>query len=85
MLVLVSKPPSPAIAKAVYARLKKVQKPTVIIFLGADEKTILEAGAVPATTLEDAATLAVALARGEKPEEIRAKNFSIPAVQFHNA
>jgi hypothetical protein len=42
-------------------------KPVVVNFLGADPSVAREAGLIPAATLEDAARLAVAVARGRLP------------------
>ncbi len=66
VIVLVSKPPAPAVAEKVIAAAARVRKPVVVNFIGA--------AAAPrgknlhfARTLEDAARAAVALARGRKP------------------
>jgi succinyl-CoA synthetase alpha subunit len=56
VIVLVSKPPAPAVAKKVLAEAAKARKPVVTCFLGFEGKT-----------LEDAAHEAVALARKRKP------------------
>ena len=66
VIVLVSKPPAPAVAERVLAAAARCGKPIVVNFLGAPagaERT----GLVPADTLEEAARAAVALARGEPP------------------
>jgi FdrA protein len=67
VIVLVSKPPALAVARRVLDLARKSDKPVVANFLGGDPTAIREAGAFPATTLEDAARAAVALARGKKP------------------
>lgn len=66
VIVLVSKPPAPAVARRVLDVARKSGKPVVVNFLGADPAVIREAGAIPAATLEDAARAAVALARGRR-------------------
>jgi succinyl-CoA synthetase alpha subunit len=66
VIVLVSKPPAPAVARRVLDLARKSGKPVVVNFLGGDPAAIREAGAIPAATLEDAARAAVALARGKK-------------------
>jgi succinyl-CoA synthetase alpha subunit len=66
VIVLVSKPPAPAVARRVLDVARKSGKPVVVNFLGGDPAAIRGAGAVPAATLEDAARAAVALARGKK-------------------
>lgn len=67
-IVLVSKPPSPAVAKRILDAASQVKKPMVVCFLGGDPKIIEEAGLTPAATLEDAAAKAIALHRGGKPK-----------------
>ncbi|MDP2701521.1 MAG: acyl-CoA synthetase FdrA, partial [Candidatus Rokubacteria bacterium] len=66
VIVLVSKPPAPAVARRVLDVARKSGKPVVVNFLGGDPAAILGAGAIPAATLEDAARAAVALARGKR-------------------
>jgi FdrA protein len=66
VIVLVSKPPAPAVARRVLDVARKSGKPVVVNFLGGDPAAIREAGAIPAATLEDAARAAVALARGRR-------------------
>jgi succinyl-CoA synthetase alpha subunit len=66
VIVLVSKPPAPAVAEKVVAAAAQARKPVVVNFIGA------KSGARGrnlhfAATLEDAARAAVALARGRKP------------------
>ena len=55
VLVLVSKPPAPAIAEQVLTELRRSPKPAVVCFLGGDPAPIAAAGAVPARTLAEAA------------------------------
>jgi succinyl-CoA synthetase alpha subunit len=66
VIVLVSKPPAPAVARRVLDVARKSGKPVVVNFLGGDPAAIRGAGAIPASTLEDAARAAVALAQGKK-------------------
>jgi succinyl-CoA synthetase alpha subunit len=56
VIVLISKPPNPAVAERVLAAARKLRKPVVNCFLGLDGKT-----------LEDAAHDAAAFARRKKP------------------
>jgi succinyl-CoA synthetase alpha subunit len=67
VIVLLSKPPSPGVAGRVLERARAAAKPVVVCFLGGDPAPIRAGGAHPAATLDDAATLAVALARGRSP------------------
>jgi len=67
VIVLVSKPPAPEVAKAVLAAAQASAKPVVAIFLGADPATITRRGVVGAANLAQAADFAVALAQGHEP------------------
>ncbi len=69
VLVLVSKPPDPAVAEKVLKLVGESDKPTVVAFLGGDAEAIRRAGAIPASTLEEAALIAVGLTRGQDPIE----------------
>ncbi|MGE3912846.1 MAG: acyl-CoA synthetase FdrA, partial [Chloroflexota bacterium] len=66
-IVLVSKPPAEAVARRVLEAARASGKPVVVNFLGGDLAVPREAGAIAAGTLEDAARLAVAVARGRMP------------------
>ncbi len=68
VIVLVSKPPAPSVAGRVLGLVGQSDKPTVVCFLGGDAEAIEQAGGIPAATLEEAALLAVRLARGKKPK-----------------
>jgi succinyl-CoA synthetase alpha subunit len=65
VIVIVSKPPAPAVADRVAAAARACGKPVVVLFLGAR----LGGGGnvLPVATLEDAAATAVAAARGARP------------------
>jgi FdrA protein len=64
VIVLISKPPSPAVSQRVLERARTAGKPVVVCFLGGDSASIASAGATAAVTLEDAALRAVMLAGG---------------------
>lgn len=66
VIVLISKPPAAEVAKRVLAAASKVGKPVVVVFVGADPKSITGRNLHPVKTLEDAARTAVALAKGRK-------------------
>lgn len=70
-IVLVSKPPAPEVADKVLACLKDSPKPVVVCFLGGKAKAVRDAGGIPAATLEEAAHLAAAVARGQDFEAER--------------
>ncbi len=63
-VVLISKPPAPAVAERVLAAAAASSKPVVINFLGGDAEAIRAAGAHPAATFEQAAQLAAELTVG---------------------
>lgn len=69
VVVLISKPPHPDTMKKMFEAVKGLGKPAVIFFLGGKPEQIKSCGAYDAGTLEEAASLAVALARGQKPED----------------
>ena len=64
VLLLVSKPPAPAVAGKVLEQVGECTKPTVVCFLGGEPRSILQVGAHPARTLQEAAYRAAALAGG---------------------
>ena len=66
VIVLISKPPSPAIARQIEDAAGAAGKPVVVHFLGATPQR-LPAGLFAAASLRHAADVAVALARGDAP------------------
>jgi len=64
VLLLVSKPPSPAIVERVLRQVGEGDKPAVVCFLGGDPAPVAAAGAIPAQTLQEAAYLAAAEVEG---------------------
>lgn len=68
VIVLISKPPAPEVAKKVLEAVSNSTKPVVVDFIGGDQELIKKYGAYPCMTLEDAAYKAVALARGQEPK-----------------
>jgi succinyl-CoA synthetase alpha subunit len=69
VIVLISKPPSPEVAEKILAKVKETNKPVVVDFIGGDLEMIRKSGAIACLTLEDTAYKAVAVARGQKPED----------------
>lgn len=69
VIVLISKPPHPDTMAKMFEAVKVLGKPCVIFFLGGAPEQIRESGAWYASTLEEAAKLAVALVRGEAVEQ----------------
>ena len=68
VIVLISKPPAPEVAARVLERARGTGKPVVACFLGAPAAEVRGGTVTAASTLEDAAAMAVALARGERPD-----------------
>jgi FdrA protein len=69
VIVLVSKPPSATVAQRVLEAARASGKPVVVCFLGGDPSVARAAGALPVETLEEAAEVAVAAARGGSATE----------------
>ena len=82
VIVLISKPPSPEVAKKVFAHANRIGKPVVVNFIGADPASIRGANLHAAKTLEDAARAAVALARGIQPSAAKATKPVAPRMKF---
>jgi len=81
VIVLISKPPSPAIAREVIAAARKTGKPVVVNFIGSTEDP--SGGNLHVSrTLDDAATAAVALAKGRKPSRAAAAAIRLPKIRF---
>jgi succinyl-CoA synthetase alpha subunit len=80
-IVLISKPPSPAIARDVIAAARKAGKPVVVNFIGSTEDP--SGGNLHVSrTLDEAASAAVALAKGRKPSRISASSAKLPRLKF---
>lgn len=69
VIVLIGKFPSASVARRVFDAVKCSKKPVVVCLLGGQAEMISKAG-IPAATLEDAATKAMALVRKRKPREL---------------
>lgn len=67
VIVLISKPPAPAIAHAILQTAARSGKPVVVHFLGAAPDEIRAAGLHAALSLRHAADMAVAVAQGAPP------------------
>jgi succinyl-CoA synthetase alpha subunit len=81
-IVLISKPPAPAVAKAVLAAAGRARKPVVVNFIGAAASEIRGKNLYAARTLEEAALAAVALARGRRPKPVVAERVRVPAMRM---
>jgi FdrA protein len=80
-IVLISKPPSPTVAREVLAAARRAGKPVVVNFIGAP---IDDAGdnLHVARTLDEAAAAAVALSKGRKPARPGNAAVKIPVLKF---
>jgi succinyl-CoA synthetase alpha subunit len=77
VIVLISKPPSPAVAARILALAAASGKPTVVHFLGAESGLIQGAGLHGAQSLADAADIAVRFAQtGESTSATASRNDS---------
>jgi FdrA protein len=68
VIVLISKPPAAEVIERVLAKARATRKPVVVCFLGVDPKAIVGGTLTAVRTLEDAAHVAAALAKGQKPK-----------------
>ncbi len=66
VIVIVSKPPDPAVMDKVLKAAGQSAKPVVVNFLGGDPDKAREAGCYPAATLKETAEMAVRLAAQDK-------------------
>lgn len=77
VIVLISKPPSPAVASRILALAASSGKPAVVHFLGAAPGSVQRAGLNAAQSLAESADIAVALAQGsERTASTAAQNDS---------
>jgi succinyl-CoA synthetase alpha subunit len=65
VIVLISKPPAPAVAEKVLRRAADTGKPVIACLLGAAAGEVESRGVRAASTLDEAAAMALAAARGE--------------------
>lgn len=80
VLLLVSKPPAKTVADKIIDSLKTVNKPVVICFIGGNADHMVEDNIYAASSLEDGARKAVALAKGEEVKDF--SGFSIDAQEI---
>lgn len=82
VIVLISKPPAPAVAKAVLAAASRAGKPVVVNFIGAALLERRSRNVYTARTLEDAAAAAVALAGGRRPPSASTPRVRLPKLRL---
>ncbi len=81
VIVLISKPPAPDVARRVLDAAQSCGKPVVVNFIGADAAPIRAAKLHPAATLEEAASVAVSLASGRTPAAMPELPANLPRPQ----
>ena len=69
IITLISKPPHPEVLARIGEVLKTNKKPVVAAFLGADPVLVRNIGAIPASSLEEAALLSVSLSKDVSMEQ----------------
>jgi FdrA protein len=69
VIALISKPPHPEVLERIGEVLKINKKPVVAAFLGADPALVRSIGAIPTSSLEEAALLSVSLSKGISMEQ----------------
>lgn len=80
VVVLISKPPAHAVANRVLTAAAASPKPVVVNFLGGDGEGIRAAGALPATTFEEAAQVAAGLSLGSAPTPLATDDLDADAL-----
>lgn len=80
VIILVSKLPHPAVAEKIYARVRSIEKPVVIAFIGGKQEEIEACGAIYAETTKRAALKAVLLS-GVPEETINKHALNLPLIQ----
>lgn len=70
VIVLVSKPPAPEVATAVLEEARSLSTPVVVMFVGADPAALADDRLYSATTLAEAADLAVTLLADPTPQPL---------------
>lgn len=81
VILLISKPPAKEVEEKILARVKEINKPVVVNFIGGEVDLIEKHGGVAGLSLEDAARKSVALAKGEKPEDFDGFNMPMDEVE----
>ncbi|MDA8244535.1 MAG: acyl-CoA synthetase FdrA [Elusimicrobia bacterium] len=71
VILLVAKPPHPAVLKKILSEVKRIKKPVVAVLLGGEIKEKVRDGFYPARTLEEAALKASALGKGQEAGKAR--------------
>lgn len=78
ILILLSKPPSIAVAQRILTAIESSDKPVIVCFLGMESLPVSAAHIHLARTLEQAARLAVELVTGEAPPAMADPEVSVP-------
>lgn len=71
IILLVSKPPHPEVLEKITCETKKINKPVVAVFIGANPDIAANAGIIPANTLEEAAMIATYLSKNNNYNDVK--------------
>jgi succinyl-CoA synthetase alpha subunit len=71
VILLVSKPPAKEVIEKIKEAVKKINKPVVSVFLGSSPDLLFGSKIYAATTLEEAASIAVALAQNQSVSQVK--------------
>ena len=80
-IVLISKPPAPKVAAEVLAAARRAGKPVVVNFVGSRDD-VFGGNLYAVKTLEEAALVAVALAKGRRPARSSSIQIKLPKIKF---
>ena len=69
VILLISKPPAKEVEEKILSKVKEIEKPVVVCFIGGEKDKVENYGAVAAISLEDAARKSVALVKGEEAKD----------------
>lgn len=71
VIVLISKPPHPVVLDKINGLIKTISKPVIAILLGADKRLMADSNVIWATSLEEAALMACAVANGDEISKVK--------------
>ncbi len=71
VITLISKPPHQEVLEKIGSLVRNTKKPVVAAFLGADIELVKSIGAIPASSLEEAAMLSLSLSKGISIEDFK--------------
>lgn len=81
VILLISKPPAKEVIEKILSRIKEIEKPVVINFIGGERSLIEKYNGIPAISLEDAARKSVSLVKGEEPKDFNEFTMSMDKIE----